>query len=152
MENENMLIGEELLERVAGGSSGSDNGLYVWPVPGFHSIVMGFMDGPGMRSNRGIDISDAGIFGAAVVAAAGGIVSLCGDGYGGGLGIHCLIDHENGKQTLYAHLNSSFVHAGERVAKGQVIGSVGATGDATGPMLHFETRMAGICYDPMSEF
>jgi murein DD-endopeptidase MepM/ murein hydrolase activator NlpD len=59
-----------------------------------------------------------------------------------------LIDHGNGFQTLYAHLKVFYVKVGDSVAKGQKIGEVGATGNATGPHLHFEIRQNGVQRNP----
>lgn len=55
-----------------------------------------------------------------------------------------IIAHENGVYTLYAHMSQTFVHEGQLVKKGDVIGIVGSSGQATGPHLHFE-----ILFDPM---
>lgn len=56
------------------------------------------------------------------------------DGYGNTVIIH----HPNGLYTLYAHLSSFNVTAGQKVAQGDVIGQSGNTGNSTGPHLHFE--------------
>jgi murein DD-endopeptidase MepM/ murein hydrolase activator NlpD len=50
---------------------------------------------------------------------------------------------------MYAHLSSIDVQLGEHVADGAVLGLVGATGDATGPHLHFEVRVDGAAVDPL---
>lgn len=55
-------------------------------------------------------------------------------------GIYVLIDHKNGYQTVYAHLNQRTVDVGDTVAKGQQIGFTGETGNASGPHIHFELR------------
>jgi murein DD-endopeptidase MepM/ murein hydrolase activator NlpD len=50
--------------------------------------------------------------------------------------------------TLYAHLSSFKVHAGETIAKGQLLGVAGCTGYCTGVHLHFEVRQNGVAVDP----
>ena len=148
------ILNERELETVTGGTgSGADP--YVWPVPGFRGVVSRFGERTDSGMNNGIDISGAGISGAAVVAAADGTVdsTLFSDGgFGGGYGTSCLISHADGKSTFYAHMTRINVTPGTVVRSGQVIGYIGATGDTDVPKLHFETRIFGICYDPMSEF
>ena len=51
---------------------------------------------------------------------------------------------------MYAHLSVVGVRLGELVSTGSVLGQVGATGDATGPHLHFEVRVRGAAVDPLS--
>lgn len=78
-----------------------------------------------------------------VLASAGGEVIISRSyGYNGGYGQYIVIKHDNGTQTLYAHLSENFVFAGARVVQGQVIGAVGNTGRSTGPHTHFEVRGA----------
>jgi murein DD-endopeptidase MepM/ murein hydrolase activator NlpD len=59
-----------------------------------------------------------------------------------------LLDHGQGYQTLYAHLDNFSVQSGSRVSAGQQIGAVGASGVATGPHLHFELLQQGQQLDP----
>ncbi|MFD7886899.1 peptidoglycan DD-metalloendopeptidase family protein [Streptomyces albidoflavus] len=66
----------------------------------------------------------------------------------GPYGNHILISHGNGLSSLYAHLSGMQVQAGP-VKRGQRIGSVGATGNVTGPHLHLEARKGGRPVDPM---
>ena len=101
----------------------------------------------GMRSGRrhtGIDI--AAPTGTAVRAADAGRVSFAGTQ--GAYGRLVIIDHENGRQTYYAHLNTISVSVGTRVHQDQQIGTVGSTGRSTGPHLHFEIRIDGIPVNP----
>ncbi|MFF5174815.1 M23 family metallopeptidase [Micromonospora sp. NPDC000089] len=77
--------------------------------------------------------------GTPIHAAAAGTVVKAGDA-GDGYGNSVFIDHGNGYLTHYAHQSSLKVSVGEKVAAGEVIGYEGATGDATGPHLHFEVH------------
>ena len=59
----------------------------------------------------------------------------------GGYGLAVVLQHAQGKQdTLYAHMSEMFVHPGDLVKPGTIIGRVGTTGLSTGPHLHYETR------------
>jgi len=59
-----------------------------------------------------------------------------------------ILDHGLGLYTAYFHLDSAVVNEGERVERGQTLGTVGATGRATGPHLHFGAQVAGARVDP----
>ncbi len=103
-------------------------GNFVWPASG--SITQKFWS-----HHRAIDIG--GYKGAPVVASDSGFVVYAGwddSGYGRML----LIDHGNGWHTLYAHLDVYLVDYEQSVAQGQQIGTMGQTGNATGPHLHLE--------------
>lgn len=127
---------------------------FAWPVPGYHYISSGYYDTSNRSSMHGaIDIAGGRIYGARVVAADDGEVILTNaGGWGGGYGTYAIVDHGNGKSTLYAHLSNLNVHKGQTVKKGQVIGCVGSSGFSTGPHLHFETRLYGKKYNPMNEY
>jgi murein DD-endopeptidase MepM/ murein hydrolase activator NlpD len=89
--------------------------------------------------------------GAPVVAIATGVVELAG--WSGGGGKTVLIRHSNGYESSYMHL-SAFARGiapGVRVAQGQVIGRVGATGLATGPHLDYRLRKNGVYVNPLVE-
>lgn len=117
------------------------SGNFGWPTSG--SINQPYWGG-----HPGVDIG--AWTGAPVAAADGGYVALATGGWNGGYGNHVIIDHGNGFVTLYAHLNSIYVRGGENVVRGQQIGSVGNTGNSTGPHLHFEIRYQGSPQNPLS--
>lgn len=137
---------------------------FAWPTPGFVSRSSEWFEDREVYNHGGIDIAGAGIMGTPVVAAADGTVvatnSSCthnwGKSYscgcGGGYGNYVMISHAGGKMTVYGHLTSLTVSSGQSVSRGQVIGYVGSTGNSTGPHLHYECRLNGVRYNPMSEY
>ncbi len=109
-----------------------------------------YTDTFGPRGNRfhtGIDYPAPR--GTPVGAAASGRVSWAGN-LGGGWGIVVTIQHPRGVATMYAHLSKALVSVGRRVTVGERIGLVGATGDASGPHVHFEVRWRGAAVDPLT--
>ena len=123
-------------------------GSFVWPTSGritslFNQIVCSKL--LGCKPHKGIDI--ANVPGTPVVAADSGYVMFAGwDNTGYGKMV--VINHGNGFVTLYAHMSAIFVRKGQSVAKGQRIGSIGSTGNVSGPHLHFELRQHGIQRNP----
>jgi peptidase M23-like protein/putative peptidoglycan binding protein len=101
----------------------------------------------GDRFHTGVDYPAA--TGTPVAAAAPGRVTWAGD-LGGGWGIVVTVAHRAGASTMYAHLSRALVRVGQRVATGQTVGAVGATGHAFGPHLHFEVRVRGAAVDPFT--
>jgi murein DD-endopeptidase MepM/ murein hydrolase activator NlpD len=71
-------------------------------------------------------------------------------GYRDGWGMLVVLAHADGVRTFYAHLLMATVRLGERLGLGAQLGLVGATGDATGPHLHFEVRVRGAAVDPLA--
>jgi murein DD-endopeptidase MepM/ murein hydrolase activator NlpD len=67
-----------------------------------------------------------------------------------GYGNLVTIDHGDGVQTRYGHMAKVFVRAGARVARGEPIATVGTTGNATTPHLHFEVRRDGRLRNPLA--
>jgi murein DD-endopeptidase MepM/ murein hydrolase activator NlpD len=107
-------------------------------------------DGFGPRGNRfhsGVDlVADSGT---PVYSARSGQVVYAG-WRAGGYGYLVTVAHGNGERTMYAHLSRIDVRVGVWVAQGVRLGLVGATGDATGPHLHFEVRIRGAAVDPLA--
>ena len=99
-----------------------------------------------IKTHTGIDIGNAG-FGAPVIAAADGIVSMAS--YYGGYGNCVMINHGNGISTLYGHGQKILTTVGAEVKKGDLIMEVGSTGLSTGPHLHFEVRINGVHTNPL---
>ena len=115
-----------------------------WPL----RVAIGdpFGPRPGGRFHTGIDLPAP--TGTPVRAAATGRVAWAGWLWGG-WGNLVTLANGHGVRTLYAHLSRIDVRVGERVAGGAVVGAVGATGDATGPHLHFEVRVRGAAVNPV---
>jgi murein DD-endopeptidase MepM/ murein hydrolase activator NlpD len=119
----------------------------VWPVTGPISGVYGsqrILDGKPRAPHSGVDI--AAPAGAAVGAAAAGIVTFAKDLFLSGGTV--VIDHGYGLSTTYAHLATIDVAVGDRVHRGQRIGTVGSGGRATGPHLHWGAGWYQVRLDP----
>jgi murein DD-endopeptidase MepM/ murein hydrolase activator NlpD len=115
------------------------NGNFGWPTRGVISQSYAWY-------HRGLDIANG--IGVPVSAADGGYVTYAGwspVGYG----YMVQVDHGNGFSTLYAHLSQWYVDPGQAVARGQIIGAMGSTGNSTGPHLHFEVRYGGAPVNPL---
>ena len=103
----------------------------------------------------GLDI--AGPAGTPIYAAEGGVIESVNypfpnQTYGGlysGSNNYVVIRHSNGISTAYLHMKSINVSVGQRVSRGQTIGTMGSTGYSTGPHLHFEVRVNGRKVDPL---
>ncbi len=100
---------------------------------------------PGGHWHSGIDLAAAR--GTPVMATLPGSVTVIVSA--AGYGLHLVIDHGGGLSSLYGHLDTVLVTSGAFVIAGQVIGTVGSSGNATGPHLHFEIRRDGIAEDPL---
>ncbi|MEO3976298.1 peptidoglycan DD-metalloendopeptidase family protein [Streptomyces sp. CAU 1734] len=128
-----------------GGGGGGGGGSWARPVAGALGTrygVRGNMWSSGYHTGTDFPAPT----GTAVRAAAAGIVQSVLSG--GPYGQHIRIQHADGLSSLYAHLSSMGVRAGQRVARGARIGAVGATGNTTGPHLHFEARRGGRTVNP----
>ena len=116
-------------------ASANGDGSFSWPMQG--RILSNYGSKAGGGRNDGINI--AASQGDPIRAAADGVVSYSGNDLKS-YGNLTLIKHDNGYVTAYAHAERFVVGRGDHVARGQVIGYVGETGDVRAPQLHFEIR------------
>lgn len=135
-----MVYGDKIVPNVGTGTWG-------WPTNQGYTISSpyGWRVDPinGSRSlHTGLDIAGTGQ-GSPVYASDNGVV-VKSEYNGSGYGNYIVINHNNGYYTSYAHMSQRKMEVGTTVAKGQVIGLVGATGRATGPHLHFEAWYGGM--------
>lgn len=117
---------------------------YVIPVEGMSSSGFGYRVHPisdTVKYHYGTDF--AAYSGTDIYAFADGCVSVAG--YDSGFGDYIVVSHSDGYSSLYAHCSKLMVSVGDEVSKGQLIALVGATGQVTGPHLHFEL-MCGETY------
>jgi len=121
----------------------------MWPVEGNFTSGFGYRRSPFTRVwkfHSGIDISAPR--GTKVRAAASGVIERAA--YTGGYGKLIEVDHGYGVKSRYAHNNRLFVKPGQVVQQGQVIATVGTTGQSTGPHLHFEVMVEDQKVNPMA--
>jgi murein DD-endopeptidase MepM/ murein hydrolase activator NlpD len=124
-------------------------GQLLWPLSGPITSPFGMRMHPVYGRpilHAGIDI--AAPTGTTIAAAADGRVIVAGTQ--GDCGKMVAIDHHGGLSTIYCHMSQIFVGVGQDVQRGQAIGAVGMTGDATGPHVHFQVMQDGHPVDPMS--
>lgn len=119
----------------------------IWPVTGNISSYYGKRESRGFHT--GIDILASK--GTPIRAVADGLVIASGKGLDGfsKYGRIVILDHGNGVRTIYAHNKRNDVRSGSCIRKGDVIGEVGNSGNATGPHLHFEIRQYGNPLNPI---
>ncbi|MBR6292244.1 MAG: peptidoglycan DD-metalloendopeptidase family protein [Bacteroidales bacterium] len=112
----------------------------------FHPILKHY------RLHAGMDITARQ--GTPVYATGDGVVRISGrNAQGlGGYGIVVVVDHGFGFQTLYAHMQGTKVRVGQKVKRGEQIGTVGSTGLSTGSHLHYEVILNGKKVDPVYYF
>ena len=104
------------------------------------------------RLHSGIDLTARQ--GTPVYATGDGVVRVAGrnpQGYGG-YGVVAVVDHGFGFMTLYAHMASVKVRVGQRVKRGEQLGTVGSTGMSSGSHLHYEVIQNGKKVDPVYYF
>jgi murein DD-endopeptidase MepM/ murein hydrolase activator NlpD len=128
---------EELAQQLSG---------FIWPLPLNGSSEVTSTFGPrAQRHHDGLDLRAR--HGDPIFAARDGVVRFSGSLRGYGLTV--ILDHGGGVSSLYAHASVLYVRRGDTVVRGEVIAAVGATGNATGPHLHFEVMWAGVPFDPL---
>ena len=120
------------------------SGEFAWPAEGgYISSEKGPRWG---RQHKGIDIAQPDGFD--IKAADHGIVKAAGAD--GTFGNRVIIDHQNGYETIYAHLDSIDVKAGQKISRGTKLGVMGTTGRSTGVHLHFEISLNGATKNPLN--
>lgn len=120
---------------------------FLKPVAGRHASVFGlrrFWNDQPRRPHSGLDI--AANTGTPIESPAPGIVTVTGDYFFNGNTV--MVDHGGGLVTMYCHLDTIDVQEGQAVARGDVLGQVGATGRSTGPHLHWSVSLGGVRVDP----
>lgn len=131
----------------------TSTGSYIWPSKSSFVVTSKY----GWRTielygtakfHAGIDIGAS--MGTPIIAADGGNITV--STYDGGYGNYVMINHGDGRATLYGHMSSRAVSVGQTVTQGQVIGYVGSTGNSTGPHIHFEVRVNGGTVNPLKYF
>ena len=121
--------------------------VYQAPSTAATSSGFGYREHPiqsGVLFHYGLDF--AANTGDPITAFADGIVTAVGESTTAG--IYIRIQHTNGVVTQYDHCSATIASEGERVSMGQIIAQVGATGNATGPHLHFELIVNGKYVNP----
>ena len=140
-------IGNVNITRSISGGSASIGISLIRPVSGVITSRFGSISKVRRSAHTGLDISAPQ--GTPIKAAASGTVVSSGrDSHGYGNMI--VISHGNGVQTYYAHCSALYAVAGQQVSQGEVIATVGSTGNSTGPHLHLEVRVNGVAYNPQN--
>lgn len=131
--------------RISGGKASLGISL-IRPVSGTITSRFGVSSNIRRSSHTGLDI--AAPTGTPVKAAASGTVTF--SGWKGSYGNMLVISHGNGVQTYYGHCSKLYAKNGQTVSQGDVVASVGSTGNSTGPHLHLEIRVNGTAYNPQN--
>ena len=131
--------------KIAGGKASIGISL-IRPVSGTITSRFGVRSNIRSSSHTGLDI--AAPTGTPVKAAASGTVTF--SGWKGSYGNMLVISHGNGVQTYYGHCSKLYAKNGQTVSQGDVVASVGSTGNSTGPHLHLEIRVNGTAYNPQN--
>lgn len=156
---------EALIKASTSTGTYNDSSKMWWPVPAVRAISSHY--GPRWGTmHRGLDIANGTrpIYGQDIYAAADGVViavnktSSYGSGWSYGYGYCVIIDHGRDSKgrtihTMYAHCSSVSAYEGQKVTGGKtIIAKAGATGDVTGPHLHFEVRVDNVRVNPYNTY
>ena len=150
---EALRLSKKLAEEqaAAGKSQQSNPGGYIWPVDSrYITSTVGGRTSPGgigSTNHKGTDIGRVG-YTSPIYAAKSGTVIV--SQYSSSYGNYVVISHGSGNTTLYGHMSSRKVQAGQYVNQGDVIGITGSTGHSTGPHLHFEITENGVRINPLN--
>ena len=119
------------------------------PTSGYINSVYGWSAQYGSSFHKAVDIGAS--CGQNIYAASNGTVVYAAGGWNGGYGNFIVLDHGNGVQTAYAHIEDDgiLVSAGQQIVVGQNIARAGTTGKSTGCHLHYEVRLDGTITDPV---
>ncbi len=131
--------------KISGGKASLGISL-IRPVSGTITSRFGVRSNIRSSSHTGLDI--AAPTGTPVKAASSGTVTF--SGWKGSYGYMIVISHGNGVQTYYGHCSKLYAKNGQKVSQGDVVASVGSTGNSTGPHLHLEIRVNGTAYNPQN--
>ncbi|MFD2117433.1 peptidoglycan DD-metalloendopeptidase family protein [Paenibacillus yanchengensis] len=141
---EKEIIQEPVPEIVEKGTMvviGEGSGKFAYPLSSY-KITSKF--GPRWgRQHKGIDFTGS----KSILSSDAGVVEFAGRK--GSLGNLVIIDHKNGYKTYYGHMSSFKVSKGDKVSKGEGLGTMGNTGNSTGTHLHFEIHKDGVAQNPM---
>ena len=117
------------------------------PAKGWITSAFGYRSSPftgGREFHRGLDI--AGRRGTPIYAPADGVVRFAGERRA--LGNSVTLQHGYGVESLYGHMSELTVKRGQKVARGEQIGTLGSTGRSTGPHLHYQVQVNGVPVNP----
>ncbi len=150
---EALRLSKKLAEEQAaqGKPSKTNPGGYIWPVDSrYITSTVGGRTSPGgigSTNHKGTDIGRVG-YTSPIYASKSGTVIV--SQYSSSYGNYVVISHGSGNTTLYGHMSSRKVEAGQYVNQGDVIGITGSTGHSTGPHLHFEITENGMRINPLN--
>ena len=132
----NIVLAEPVEAKITIGTKAEE---WLWPVPFTKKITSPY--GPRAGGfHHGIDIAKKNVYGTNILAAkAGTVEKVCHSNIG--YGNHVIIKHDNKTKTLYAHCKDIKATVGKKVNQGDIIATVGSTGDSDGAHLHFEIRI-----------